>query len=74
MIDTGAVLGEVPRRPPTPNPNFHLQAANRYNVTTASRTLTLHIGLGRTFQWDIAVAVVRCTIIGTRMQPLARFR
>ncbi|CAE1309472.1 unnamed protein product [Acanthosepion pharaonis] len=68
LIDTGAQLSVVP-----PSPNFTktnssvtLRAANGTNIKTfGEQSLTLDIGLRRTYQWIFTVADVKFPILGT---------
>ncbi|CAE1302096.1 unnamed protein product [Acanthosepion pharaonis] len=67
LVDTGAQLSVVP-----PSPNFTktnsavtLRAANGTNIKTyGEQSLTLDIGLRRTFQWIFTVADVKFPILG----------
>ncbi|CAE1285390.1 unnamed protein product [Acanthosepion pharaonis] len=67
LIDTGAQLSVVP-----PSPNFTktnssvtLRAANGTNIKTfGEQSLTLDIGLRRTYQWIFTVADVKFPILG----------
>ncbi|CAE1283252.1 unnamed protein product [Acanthosepion pharaonis] len=67
LIDTGAQLSVVP-----PSPNFTktnssvtLRAANGTNIKTfGEQSLTLDIGLRRTYQWIFTIADVKFPILG----------
>lgn len=67
LIDTGAQVSVVPHSPkdrPSPNP-LPLQAVNGTTIRTYStRSLTLNLGLRRTFRWIFVVADVANAIIG----------
>ncbi|BHF58450.1 hypothetical protein SprV_0100140200 [Sparganum proliferum] len=69
MVDTGAQISVVP---PTaadrrcPSPGLHLQAANCPPISTfGSRSLTLNIGLRRSFSWIFVIADVPHAILGS---------
>nr|VZH90223.1 unnamed protein product [Spirometra erinaceieuropaei] len=69
LLDTGAQISVVP---PTaadrrfPSPGFHLQAANCSPIpTVGSLSLTLNIGLRRSFTWIFVIADVPHAILGS---------
>ncbi|BHF75588.1 hypothetical protein SprV_0501868400 [Sparganum proliferum] len=69
LVDTGAQISVVP---PTaadrrfPNPGLHLQAANCSPIPTfGSLSLTLNIGLRRSFTWIFVIADVPHAILGS---------
>ncbi|BHF83814.1 hypothetical protein SprV_0902696100 [Sparganum proliferum] len=69
LVDTGAQISVVP---PTlvdrrcPSPGLHLQAANCSPISTfGSRSLTLNIGLRRSFSWIFVIADVPHAILGS---------
>nr|VZI38246.1 unnamed protein product [Spirometra erinaceieuropaei] len=69
LVETGAQIGVVP---PTPvdrrcsSPGLHLQAANCSPLYTfGSRSLTLSIGLRRSFSWIFVIADVPHAILGS---------
>jgi len=68
MVDTGADVSAIPPTPDdrrSPDPQFSLHAANRSIIPTfGRRTLTVDIGLHRTFEWVFVVADVPHPIIG----------
>ena len=67
LIDTGAQVSVVPPSPkdrPSPNP-LTLQAVNGTTIRTyGTRSLTLNLGLRRTFRWIFVVADIANAIIG----------
>ncbi|BHF65361.1 hypothetical protein SprV_0200837100 [Sparganum proliferum] len=69
LVDTGAQISVVP---PTPvdhrclSPGLHLEAANCSPISTfGSRSLTLNIGLRRSFSWIFVIADVLHAILGS---------
>ncbi|BHF84689.1 hypothetical protein SprV_0902784000 [Sparganum proliferum] len=69
LVDTGAQISVVP---PTaadrrfPSPGLHLQAANCSPISTfGSLSLTLNIGLRRSFTWIFVIADVPHAILGS---------
>nr|VZH92784.1 unnamed protein product [Spirometra erinaceieuropaei] len=69
LVDTGAQISVVP---PTaadrrfPSPGLHLQAANCSPIPTFGRlSLTLNIGLRRSFTWIFVIADVPHAILGS---------
>ncbi|BHF75405.1 hypothetical protein SprV_0501850100 [Sparganum proliferum] len=75
LVDTGAQIGVVP---PTaayrrfPSPGLHLQAANCSPIPTfGSLSLTVNIGLRRSFTWIFVIADVPHGILGSNF--LAEF-
>nr|VZI23685.1 unnamed protein product [Spirometra erinaceieuropaei] len=69
LVDTGAQISVVP---PTaadrrfPSPGLHLQAANCSPIPTfGSLSLTLNIGLRRSFTWIFVIADVSHAILGS---------
>ncbi|BHF66484.1 hypothetical protein SprV_0200950100 [Sparganum proliferum] len=69
LVDTGAQISVVP---PTaadhrfPSPGLHLQAANCSPIPTfGSLSLTLNIGLRRSFTWIFVIAAVPHAILGS---------
>ena len=63
LVDTGAEVSIVP---PTPTDRLHrqtgpsLQAVNNTTIATyGTRSLTLNLGLRRTFRWIFVIANVR---------------
>ncbi|BHF63679.1 hypothetical protein SprV_0200667300 [Sparganum proliferum] len=69
MVDTGAQISVVPPTPVDrrcPSPGLHLQAANCSPISTVgSRSLTLNIGLRRSFSWIFVIADVPHAILGS---------
>ncbi|BHF62421.1 hypothetical protein SprV_0200540300 [Sparganum proliferum] len=69
LVDTGAQIGVVPPTPVDrrcPSPGLHLQAANCSPISTfGSRSLTLNIGLRRSFSWIFVIADVPHAILGS---------
>ncbi|BHF57334.1 hypothetical protein SprV_0100027500 [Sparganum proliferum] len=69
MVDTGAQISVVPPTPVDrrcPSPGLHLQAANCSSISTfGSRSLTLNIGLRRSFSWIFVIADVPHAILGS---------
>ena len=67
LIDTGAEVSVIPPRadePTTPTPQ-RLRAANGTTIATyGQKSLTLNLGLRRTFRWVFLVAAVPFPIIG----------
>ena len=68
LVDTGAEVSVVP---PSPSERLHrrdnlsLQAANNSEIATyGTRSLTLDLGLRRTFRWPFIIADVRKPILG----------
>ena len=68
LVDTGAEVSIVP---PTPTDRLHqqtgpsLQAVNNTTIETyGTRSLTLNLGLRRTFRWIFVIANVRKSILG----------
>ena len=75
LIDTGAQVSIIPHRmcPTRPkDPKVTLRAANGSNIATFGNiSLTLNLGLRRTFRWIFVIAECACPIIGADF--LARF-
>nr|VZI01907.1 unnamed protein product [Spirometra erinaceieuropaei] len=69
LVDTGAQISVVPPIPVDhrcPSPGLHLQAANCSPISTfGSRSLTLNIGLRRSFSWVFVIADVPHAILGS---------
>ncbi|BHF65222.1 hypothetical protein SprV_0200823200 [Sparganum proliferum] len=69
LVDTGAQISVVPPTPVdrrSPSPGLHLQAANSSPISTfGSRSLTLNIGLRRSFSWIFVIADVPRAILGS---------
>ncbi|BHF71785.1 hypothetical protein SprV_0401484500 [Sparganum proliferum] len=69
LVDTGAQISVVPPTPVDrrcPSPGLHLQAANCSPTSTfGSRSLTLNIGLRRSFSWIFVIADVPHAILGS---------
>ncbi|BHF80779.1 hypothetical protein SprV_0702390700 [Sparganum proliferum] len=69
LVDTGAQISVVPPTPVDrrcPSPGLHLQAANCSPISTfGSRSLTLNIGLRRSFSWIFVIANVPHAILGS---------
>ncbi|BHF68485.1 hypothetical protein SprV_0301152000 [Sparganum proliferum] len=69
LVDTGAQISVVPPTPVDrrcPGPGLHLQAANCPPISTfGSRSLTLNIGLRRSFSWIFVIADVPHAILGS---------
>nr|VZI40110.1 unnamed protein product [Spirometra erinaceieuropaei] len=69
LVDTGAQISVVPPTPVDrrcPSPGLHLQAANCSPISTfGSRSLTLNIGLRRSFSWIFVIADVPHAILGS---------
>ncbi|BHF72618.1 hypothetical protein SprV_0401568600 [Sparganum proliferum] len=69
LVDTGAQISVVPPTPVDrrcPSPGLHLQAANCSSISTfGSRSLTLNIGLRRSFSWIFVIADVPHAILGS---------
>ncbi|BHF59593.1 hypothetical protein SprV_0100255300 [Sparganum proliferum] len=67
LVDTGAQINVVPPTPVDrrcPSPGLHLQAANCSPISTfGSRSLTLNIGLRRSFSWIFVIADVPHAIL-----------
>ena len=68
LVDTGAQVSVIP---PTPaqrkhtHDNFQLQAVNSSPITTyGNQSLTLDLGLRRTFCWVFVIADVQSPILG----------
>ena len=68
LVDTGAEVSVIPpsgtdrKRPQT---NLHLQAANNTPIRTfGSQSLTLDLGLRRSFRWVFIIADVKQPILG----------
>ncbi len=67
LVDTGADVSEIP---PSPSEckhphSLHFEAVNHASIPTyGTRSLTLNLGLRRTFRWVFTIAVVRKPIIG----------
>ena len=68
LIDTGAEVNLVPPSAAErkhPQTGFSLQAANSSVISTfGKRSLTLDLGLRRTFQWVFIIADVKNAILG----------
>ena len=68
LVDTGAKVSVIPPSPTDrkcPKQNFTLQAVNNTSITTyGSRSLTLNLGLRRTFRWIFIIADVQHPILG----------
>ena len=68
LVDTGAEVSLIPptsRTFSTPQDGFTLQAANGSIIPTYGRqSLTLNLGLRRTFQWIFVIAKVKKPILG----------
>ena len=67
LVDTGAQVSVIP---PTPaqrkhtHDNFQLQAVNNSPITTyGNQSLTLDLGLRRTFRWIFVIADVQSPIL-----------
>nr|VZI35993.1 unnamed protein product [Spirometra erinaceieuropaei] len=69
LVDTGAQISVVPPTPVDrrcPSPGLHPQAANCSPISTfGSRSLTLNIGLRRSFSWIFVIADVPHAILGS---------
>ncbi|BHF66831.1 hypothetical protein SprV_0200985400 [Sparganum proliferum] len=69
LVDTGAQISVVPPTPVDrhcPSPGLHLQAANCSPISTfGSRSLTLNIGLRRSFSRIFVIADVPHAILGS---------
>ncbi|BHF60579.1 hypothetical protein SprV_0100354400 [Sparganum proliferum] len=69
LVDTGAQISVVPPTPVDrrcPSPGLHLQAANCSPISTfGSLSLTLNIGLRRSFSWIFVIADVPHAILGS---------
>ncbi|BHF58520.1 hypothetical protein SprV_0100147200 [Sparganum proliferum] len=69
LMDTGAQISVVPPTPVDrrcPSPGLHLQAAKCSPISTfGSRSLTLSIGLRRSFSWIFVIADVPHAILGS---------
>nr|VZI45750.1 unnamed protein product [Spirometra erinaceieuropaei] len=69
LVNTGAQISVVPPTPVDrrcPSPGLHLQAANCSPISTfGSRSLTLNIGLCRSFSWIFGIADVPHVILGS---------
>ena len=67
LVDTGAEVSVIP---PSPNDRHHktkltLQAVNGSPIPTyGTRSLTLNIGLRRTFRWIFVIADIQNSILG----------
>ena len=68
LIDTGAAVSLIPpthRKPHSPQDGFTLLAANGTRISTYGRqSITLDLGLRRTFQWIFIIADIKHPIIG----------
>ncbi|CAI2738444.1 unnamed protein product, partial [Dicrocoelium dendriticum] len=67
LVDTGAEVSVIPPMPgePTASLSTSLSAANGTPIATyGHRSLTLDLGLRRTFRWVFTVAAVPFAIIG----------
>ena len=68
LVDTGAEVSVIPPSQTDckcPQQNFTLQAVNNTSITTyGSRSLTLNLGLCRTFHWIFIIADVQHSILG----------
>ena len=67
LIDTGAEVSVLPPRPTdrTHRQGYDLQAANSSTIATyGTRSLTLNLGLRRSFPWIFTIADVNHAIIG----------
>ncbi|XP_077560446.1 uncharacterized protein LOC144175217 [Haemaphysalis longicornis] len=67
LVDTGAQVSVLPasRHDRNSSAVFYLQAVNGTRIPVfAQRSLTLNLGLRRTFRWIFAVADVRSAILG----------
>ena len=68
LVDTGAEVSVIPPSQTDrkcPQQNFTLQAVNNTSITTYdSRSLTLNLGLRRTFRWIFIIADVQHPILG----------
>ena len=68
LVDTGAEVSVIPPSQTDrkcPQQNFTLQAVNNTSITTyGSRSLTLNLGLRRTFRWIFIIADVQHPILG----------
>ena len=67
LIDTGAAVSVIPPSPSerTHKHSLHLQAVNHTSISTyGSQSLTLDLGLRRTFRWAFIIAEVQKPIIG----------
>ncbi|BHF70800.1 hypothetical protein SprV_0301385300 [Sparganum proliferum] len=69
LVDTGAQISLVPPTPVDrrcPSPDLHLQAANCSPISTfGSLSLTLNIGLRRSFSWIFVIVDVPHAILGS---------
>ncbi|BHF60219.1 hypothetical protein SprV_0100318200 [Sparganum proliferum] len=69
LVDTEAQISVVPPTPVDrrcPSPGLHLQVANCSPISTfGSRSLTLNIGLRRSFSWIFVIADVPHAILGS---------
>nr|VZI39510.1 unnamed protein product [Spirometra erinaceieuropaei] len=69
LVDTGAQISVVPPTPVDhrcPSPGLHLQAVNCSPISTfGSHSLTLNIGLRRSFSWIFVIADVPHAILGS---------
>ena len=68
LVDTGAEVSVIPPSQTDrkcPQQNFTLQAVNNTSITTyGSRSLTLNLGLRRTFHWIFIITDVQHPILG----------
>ena len=68
LVDTGADVSVIPPSHADrkrPQPNLHLQAANNTSIQTfGSQSLTLDLGLRRSFRWVFIIADVKHPILG----------
>ncbi len=68
LVDTGAMVSVIPPSPADrrcPNSGLHLQAVNTSSIATfGTISLTLTIGLRRTFSWIFIIADVPYAILG----------
>ena len=68
LVDTGTEISVMPltrAEKKNPRTNLHLQAVNNTPITTFwNRSLTLDLGLRRTFRWVCVVADVQHPILG----------
>ena len=68
-MDTGAEVSVIPPSQTDckcPQQNFNLQAVNNFSITTysSSRSLTLNLGLHRTFRWIFIITDIQHPILG----------
>ena len=77
LVDTGAEVSVIPRSftagtpQSSPQPGLTLQAVNHSPIMTFGNcSITLNIGLRRSFRWMFVIADVKHAILSSSLQPL----